>query len=131
MFRTLQHQDAHEFLNYLLNKIDELLQKEMEEAFAMALFVLALRSHTTQPYGRILPSPPLTHKCISAWPQSPTHSATPHPTHTPLWAVCKIPRGTRKNKLCPCPMCAPRPDAPPRTRDGTQYTDSCYVMNQK
>uniref|UniRef100_A0A7S1I6X6 Ubiquitin carboxyl-terminal hydrolase n=1 Tax=Eutreptiella gymnastica TaxID=73025 RepID=A0A7S1I6X6_9EUGL len=32
MFRTLQHQDAHEFLNYLLNKIDELLQKEMEEA---------------------------------------------------------------------------------------------------
>eukprot|EP00667_Euglena_gracilis_P011848 EG_transcript_12127 len=32
IFRTLQHQDAHEFLNYLLNTIDELLQREMKEA---------------------------------------------------------------------------------------------------
>jgi ubiquitin carboxyl-terminal hydrolase 12/46 len=31
VFRTLQHQDAHEFLNYLLNTINELLQKEMKE----------------------------------------------------------------------------------------------------
>jgi ubiquitin carboxyl-terminal hydrolase 12/46 len=28
VFRTLQHQDAHEFFNYLLNTIDELLGKE-------------------------------------------------------------------------------------------------------
>eukprot|EP01006_Ploeotia_vitrea_P011979 TRINITY_DN3185_c0_g1_i1.p1 TRINITY_DN3185_c0_g1~~TRINITY_DN3185_c0_g1_i1.p1 ORF type:complete len:448 (+),score=32.18 TRINITY_DN3185_c0_g1_i1:65-1408(+) len=31
VFRTWQHQDAHEFFNYLLNTIDDLLQKEMQQ----------------------------------------------------------------------------------------------------
>jgi ubiquitin carboxyl-terminal hydrolase 12/46 len=36
LFRSFAHQDAHEFLNYLINELAEILEKEIKAANARA-----------------------------------------------------------------------------------------------
>ena len=58
VFRTLQHQDAHESLNYLLNTIKELLQKEMKEDQARTSNAV----HYTRDSHQAVRAP---HRCVS------------------------------------------------------------------
>eukprot|EP00741_Cyanophora_paradoxa_P011239 tig00020554_g10858.t1 len=105
LFRSFMHQDAHEFLNYLLNEIDEQLKKEARERPAVPP---EPPSHGKRGRSNSIRLPPLAapptvpHDGDARPPTAPL----PHPTSAPILHTLADGRGTPPVSAAPPPSSA-------------------------